>query len=64
MSESPPPPIKGINVCPACERRTVAVIDTRLRDGGRVRLRQCQKCSHRWATIEKPLVEKPWEVKK
>lgn len=43
--------------CPLCRHDENHVIRSRERDGEVHRLRQCDRCGHRWQTIELPATD-------
>jgi len=51
--------------CPKCSKlRTKVICTKRSKDGITIRRRHCQKCDHRWYTIQYPeVVVKNGEVK-
>lgn len=49
----------GVESCPVCNSPGVRVMDSRVRTSGRSRRKRCERCGHRWSTIEVSLEEAP-----
>jgi transcriptional repressor NrdR len=50
--------------CPACQHDDTRVVDSRESGDGIRRRRSCQRCNHRFSTVERPEIRLPWVVKK